>query len=214
MHAKALGDHSRQVDPTPAHHAMLGKPRPLADQLCNLRLLLRRQPRLRTGRDTVRQPRQAKLIVAMHPVAQSLPIHPTELRRLGACAPVQHKRQRQHPTRRIRVSRSRRRMPQPRCIQLPPRDPNPSHHHLSPRIDTRVVNHGKRPNGIRDESRHGAAGIICSRPRQKVNVAAAPPRHPLHVTAPMLASIAVSVSCAAAMAEGGCRARLCGLSFV
>lgn len=50
LDAKPRLDHPRQVDPPPAHHAMLGKIGPLLHQLSQFRLLPRGQARDRARR--------------------------------------------------------------------------------------------------------------------------------------------------------------------
>ena len=72
--------------------------RPVEDELAQLGHLLRRQ----TGR-TARghagdQSVDAPLVVAMHPVAQRLPIHPSQARRLGPGASLQDRSERQQPS--------------------------------------------------------------------------------------------------------------------
>ena len=78
--------------------------------------------------DTVKQAGHTHGIVAMHPVAQRLPVHPTLPRgRLPALA-FHHKRQRQHPTRGSRISSTSRLPPQIRRRVLRSRD---RHRHRS-----------------------------------------------------------------------------------
>jgi hypothetical protein len=54
LHVEARLDHSRQVDPAPAHHAVLGNGRPLAHQTRQLGCLLGGQTGLGTRRHTIR----------------------------------------------------------------------------------------------------------------------------------------------------------------
>lgn len=71
----AVLDHLREVDAPLAHHAVLGQIRPVPDQLGHLPFLLGREPRLCSRRSSVVKTLEALGIVAVHPVAQDLPIH-------------------------------------------------------------------------------------------------------------------------------------------
>jgi hypothetical protein len=51
---------------------------------------------------------QTLAVVAMHPVAQDLPVHPAKHRRFTARAPIHNMRQRLHPPRGIAFMRSHR----------------------------------------------------------------------------------------------------------
>src|SRR5205809_180617 len=64
LHPVALLDHVREVDPPPAHHAMLGHIRPAANQFGHLPFLSARQPWLRSGSGSIMQPVQTFGIVA------------------------------------------------------------------------------------------------------------------------------------------------------
>ena len=65
----ALLDHMREVNPPPAHHAMLGQIRAVADQFGHLSCLLRGEPRLGSRSAAIVQPFQAFGVIAMHPIA-------------------------------------------------------------------------------------------------------------------------------------------------
>ena len=143
--APLLRDLARQIDTPPANHPVFGElwtgPHPprhhrglLAGELCR-----------RTRRALVAQTAKPPRIVAMHPSAQALPVHPTVCRGLPAGAALKHQRQSQHPPRRRRIpaarrctplhAAARRCTPKPRRIQIPPRDLNcPSH--PTPHIST------------------------------------------------------------------------------
>lgn len=105
LHAEARLDDSRQVNPTPAHHAVLHEGRPLANQPRYLRLLFGGQARLGTGRNAIGQSRKTEFVIPVHPIAQRLSIHAAQLCRLGPGAPLQHQCERQHPTRGVGVPR-------------------------------------------------------------------------------------------------------------
>ena len=125
-------DFGRQVDAPPANHPIFGEvragPHPLP-QHCRL---CRRQLPTGAGRSSVRQTRQPFCVVAVHPIAQGLPVHTATLRSLFARTAVKHQRQRQHPPGRRGILTPRRRPPQPRCIQIRPGDRYRAH--LDPHI--------------------------------------------------------------------------------
>lgn len=123
-HAEAPLDPLRQIDPAPAHHPILRQIGALADPLRHLGLLRRGQTRRRPRRAPIRQPRQALLVVTMHPVPKRLAVHPASLRRLRARPALPHQSQGQHPPRRRRVLAPRRRPTKTRCVQVQPRDQN------------------------------------------------------------------------------------------
>ena len=64
-----LLDHMREVDPPPAHHAMLGQIRSVADQFGHLSFLLRGELRLRSRSGSIVQSCQAFGVIAVHPIA-------------------------------------------------------------------------------------------------------------------------------------------------
>jgi hypothetical protein len=108
LHSKTPRDLIAQVHQPPAYHFMLFQPRTFADPLANRRLLLRRQlARRGTGFWMVLQAVQPVIVVAMHPVAQCLPIHPGGSRRLDSSVTLQHQSERKHPPRRCRVLAAR-----------------------------------------------------------------------------------------------------------
>jgi hypothetical protein len=83
------------VQASPAHHIMFCRIRTLDDQFSQLGLL-----RLRQGRHTSRrragfQAVDAFGVVAMHPIAQGLPVHAIERRRLAARIAVKNEGQSQ-----------------------------------------------------------------------------------------------------------------------
>ena len=123
----ALRDHARQVDPPPPHHAVLRKAGALPHQLSHFPHLFRRQTRPRSRSRSVRKPRHALRVVAVHPIAQGLPVHPARRRSLAPRLAFHHQCQRQHPTRRIGVLRARRRSPQLRRRQFRPSNRNRRH---------------------------------------------------------------------------------------
>jgi hypothetical protein len=94
-HAEAILDHRLQVDPAPAHEARLLSIRTRLDDRRQLGLLRRPQLRRRTRRLAVEQARGTLAIEAVHPVAQGLPVHPADLRRLAPAPALGHRRQRQ-----------------------------------------------------------------------------------------------------------------------
>ncbi len=64
----ALLDHMREVDPPPAHHAMLGQIRAGADQFGHLSFLLRGEPGLGSRSGSIVQPFQAFAVIAVNPI--------------------------------------------------------------------------------------------------------------------------------------------------
>ena len=149
-------DEVAQIGAAPARQAaVLGRVRPRLDPPFHLGLLRRRQARLRAGAARpVGQARDALGVVAVHPVAQRLPVHAALGRRLAPRAALQHQRDRQHPTRRLRIPRPRRLPPQVRRRQFGPGDrhrhsslPNPcpgeaNHPHKRTRDHRRVNDPG------------------------------------------------------------------------
>ena len=126
-HAEPRLDHTLQIDAAPAHDAVLLRVRALLDQFGKRRQIARAQPARRTRIVAVRQAQKPLGIVAMHPIAQRLPIHPAGLGRRLAINPLQDQRQRQHPARRTRVGRLPRRQTQFRRRQICPRDRDRRH---------------------------------------------------------------------------------------
>jgi len=86
-----------QVHAAPAHHAMHLGVGALDHQLAQLGHLPRVQGRRPTGARAGLQALHPLGIVAMHPVAQGLPIHPVQHRRLGSRMPIENQRQGQQP---------------------------------------------------------------------------------------------------------------------
>lgn len=130
LHAELPVDRVAQVDQTPADDMVLFQRRALADPIGHGCLLLWRQlARWRAGVGQVLQTVQSTVVVAVHPIAQGLPVHARRLRRRSPGGAFKHEGQRQHATRCRRVLASRRRRPQPRRIQIVTRDRN---RHLKP----------------------------------------------------------------------------------
>lgn len=102
-HAELGLQNPGQVHPAPAHHAVLGHVRSLAHQLGQPLRLPGVQQRLATAAPAINQAVHATLVVAMHPVAQRLPVHAGRLRRSGPRLAVQDQGQRQHAARRCAI---------------------------------------------------------------------------------------------------------------
>lgn len=113
-----------QIHPPPAHHAVTIRIGPGLDPGGEFRGLLGRQLRLRTGRLPIVQSAQAFGVVAVNPISQRLTVHPARLRRRLALRPLQHQRDRQHPTRRRTVP-----FPAGRPAQLARRQILPRNHY-------------------------------------------------------------------------------------
>ena len=181
-HAEAPLHDAAQVTPPPAHDPVRRRIRSRLDDL-RKRAHLRGIEHGWTPRErAVGETRQPLRIVAMNPFVgktvhwtvfcssspQRLSVHPATLRRLRPAAPLQHERQRQHPARRLGVSRARRLPAKLHRRKLAPRD---RYRHLgSPRPTGRVNQHRsvlKRPveSGLRAAgmSRCGAQGGRKSR---------------------------------------------------
>ena len=71
-----------QIDAPPAHNAMRVAIRPVLDDLRQLLLLRRRQPRRRSRRGAIAKARQPFPVVAVNPVAQRLAVAPLRARLL------------------------------------------------------------------------------------------------------------------------------------
>jgi len=157
-HAKALLDQVAQVDAAPAHHPMPGQVRTGLDPAFQLGLLRRREPRLRTrAARPIGQAGQPLGVVAVHPVAQGLPVHAAAGGRLRARVALQHQRDRQHPPGRLRIPRPRRLPPQVGGRQLGPRDCQ--RHAILPIHPPGEANHARSSRGITGESTIQAVGI-------------------------------------------------------
>jgi len=143
VHAPLCFDLARQIDPTPAHHPIRARLRTRPHPARHHRRPLGAQLGDRAWRLLVRQTRQARRIVANHPVAQALPIHPAGRRRLMSRAPFQDQRQRQHPPRRRGIRAVSRRPAQPDRIKIASGDLNRSRHpipQICPRDDRILQN--------------------------------------------------------------------------
>jgi len=128
LHAELLRDLVAQVDQAPAHEFAFRR-RSLPHPRRDLGFLLRRQlTRRLAGVVSVFQSGQPAFIVAMHPVAQRLPIHAGAPGRVGSAPTFQNKGNRQHPSRRGDVLAASRRRPQFRWSEIYPRNRN---RHLS-----------------------------------------------------------------------------------
>ena len=95
--AEPLGDDALEVDPPPAHDAVLLTIRPGLDDLRKLGPLLLRQARLGTRRPIVDEALGPSGVEAMHPVAQRLAVHAVDLGCSSSVHPVPDRRQRQKP---------------------------------------------------------------------------------------------------------------------
>ena len=91
-----LRDDTAQVTAAPTHHAVPGRIRPGQRDHLEFRHLLRGQCGRAAGGRQVRQTRNPVLVIAVHPIAQCLPVHAARLRRRSARGPVQHQCNRQH----------------------------------------------------------------------------------------------------------------------
>ena len=115
-------DQCLEVDPSPTHHAVPIRVRsPLHDRR-QLGPLLRGEARLAPRPGPVAQAGEPSRVVAMHPVAQGLPVHAGVPRRFLPRGPLQHQGQGQHPPRGRRVPAPPRLAPQFAGAQLAPRD--------------------------------------------------------------------------------------------
>ena len=111
--AEPLGDDALEVDPPPAHEAVLLTIRPGLDEGRERGQLLRRQAGLRAVRPIVDQALQTRGVEAMHPVAQGLAIHAADTGRRSAIHPVPDSGQRQKPPALIEVLRPAGQGPKP-----------------------------------------------------------------------------------------------------
>lgn len=95
VHRKAAPDLSLQVSQSPSHDVMALRSGALNDQCFQFRLLCIRQKGLAAGATARLQSICPAVVIAMHPIAQRLSVHPRLLRRLGSRVPIQHKGDRQ-----------------------------------------------------------------------------------------------------------------------
>src|SRR5689334_3913273 len=145
-------DQRLEVDPAPPHHAVPVRVRPPLHGGHQLGLLLGRETRLAPRPGPVAQAGEALRVVAVHPVAQGLPVHAGRPRRFLARGPLQHQRQGEHPPRRPRVPAPRHLAPQLAGARLAPGDRD-----RHPRPPVSASNH-----------RSTAAGATRLRARQHV----------------------------------------------
>ena len=99
MHAPFLLDLARQIDPPPTNDPVFGELRTGPYPPGHHHRLLLGELRCRTRRALVTETGKPQGIVAMHPIAQALPLHAAVRRRLLARAAVKNQRQSQHPPR-------------------------------------------------------------------------------------------------------------------
>src|SRR6202020_1644382 len=95
--AEPLGDDAFEVEPTPAHDAVLLTIRTRLDDLRELSRLLRRKTRFGPRHPVGEEAPQPRPVEAMHPAAQRLAVHPADLRRRGSVHAVPDRSQRQKP---------------------------------------------------------------------------------------------------------------------
>ena len=95
----------------------------------------------------------------MHPITQGLPVHPAMRCRLLTRHPFQNERDRQHSPRRRGIPAARRRLPKPRCVQLPTSDRHRAHAN-TPYLPMRGSNQTTSCRASPRESVPNAAGII------------------------------------------------------
>ena len=96
FHLEPARHFSLQIHASPTNHPMdlrIGPCERQFEQFSPLQLAQARRP---TWRQTRPQPFDACCVVAMHPVAQGLPVHAIELRRFSAWPPLQNHRQSQY----------------------------------------------------------------------------------------------------------------------
>lgn len=86
-----------QIDAAPAHNLVDLRVRPVHHKRQQLRHLRFIQQWRRANTNPGDQPGQTLRVVAMHPVAQRLPVHTVHLRRLGPRMALQYHRKRQKP---------------------------------------------------------------------------------------------------------------------
>ena len=97
LDAEPLGDDALEVDPPPAHDAVLLMIRTRLDDLREPSQLLRRKARLGTLRPVVDEALRTRPVEAMDPVTQRLAVHPADLRRRAPVHAVPDRGQRQKP---------------------------------------------------------------------------------------------------------------------
>lgn len=118
VNAKAALDDHLQVDPPPAHDPIHRRVRPVLDDPRQLGQLLQREPWRGPRMGPVVQPGETLSVVAVYPIAQGLPVHPSVPRRILARMPLEHQRQGKHAPRRLGVTATLRLPPQSARIQL------------------------------------------------------------------------------------------------
>jgi len=91
---KAILDDALEIDPPPAHDAVFFPVGAGFDNRSQLLLLCWRQARRRPFRPIIEQPVGAVPIETMHPIAQSLAVHPANARGVAAAHAIDNRRQR------------------------------------------------------------------------------------------------------------------------
>src|SRR5262249_11935711 len=109
---KTFLDDAPEVGASPAHHAIPGGIGTGFHDPLQILLLLSRQLGDRPGSFAIDEPLGALLVEAMHPIAQRLPVHRSDLGGNLAILPIEHRRQRQQPPRLIHILRPLRQLPQ------------------------------------------------------------------------------------------------------
>ena len=104
LYAEHLFDAPLQIGAPPPHHAILFHIGAFLDESGEFGFLLCRQPGWPARRLAVFKPRQAFRVVAMHPVAQRLAVHPASFSRSLAVLALKYQGDRQHPPGRLCVA--------------------------------------------------------------------------------------------------------------
>jgi hypothetical protein len=146
-HTKPCLDAACEIDTTPTHHTVLAQIRTFAHHLSHQLCLVGRQTWFgTTTAGLVRQAVQTELIVAMHPVAQGLPVHPAKSRRIGPRPTFTHNGQCKHPPRSIAIHTRRRGLAKRRrCVIWRCKLDRRTHDHVPHK--TQGANHRARGRG-------------------------------------------------------------------
>lgn len=100
LYAEHFFDAPLRSGAPPTHHAVFFSIRAFLEESGEFGFLLRGQPARPARRLAVFKPRQAFRIIAMHPVAQRLAVHPAGFGRSPAVFAIKHQGDRQPPLRR------------------------------------------------------------------------------------------------------------------
>ncbi len=162
-------DRPCQINPAPAHDAMLRRVWTVANTLGHFGFLLRREQALWTSLAVpIGQPGQALIVGAMDPVAQRLTTHTGRLCDLGTRCTLQHKCQCRHPSDGSTSASAARRSTLPSRVQIVSDDVDRQRHAGlrqpgQTATNTRMRSYGVAHRKVLPEDRHRTSRYLSNR---------------------------------------------------